>query len=79
MSKSETKTLSIKLSRSLAMKVSAISRRRGVSKSDVVRDALEAYEPRTGSVTELAADLCGIVAGPRDLSTNSEHLADYGK
>jgi Ribbon-helix-helix protein, copG family len=58
---------------------------RGVSKSDLVREAIAEYlvesdAPAPGSFLAAAADLAGCLdGGPDDLSYNPEHLADYGK
>jgi len=59
--------------------------RRGVRKSIVVREALsrdldDANEVRHGSFLDLARDLLGCVKNaPADLSSNSRHLAGFGK
>jgi len=78
------KTISLKLPDSLDARVAGTARRRGVSKSALVREALEAYltNGRTGtrkSVLDLVGDLRGCVEGPRDLSTNPKHLKGYGR
>ena len=48
----------------------------------IVREAVGEYlagEAGETSFLALAHDLAGSVEGPEDLSTNPEHLADYGR
>jgi ribbon-helix-helix CopG family protein len=78
------KTLRVQLSDSLAEQVEISARRRGMSKSEVIREALAVHlagigsSPRS-SFTTLAGDLVGRVEGPEDLATNKDHLVDYGR
>ncbi len=74
------KSLTIKLSDLLSARVSRLARARNVTRSEVVRDALEAYsENQKGSLGEAAASLRGSLKGlPKDLSSNSRHLKGYG-
>jgi hypothetical protein len=79
-----TKTISVKIPRPLAARLSAAVRRRQTSRSAVVREALERHLEQappgsTGSFLDLAADLVGSVAGPADLSTNKKRLRGYGR
>jgi predicted transcriptional regulator len=73
--------MSIKLPKTLSSKVARLAKRRNVSRTDVVRDALEAYTAQEGvSPAGAAADLRGCLKGlPRDLSTNPKHLKGYGE
>lgn len=79
------KVLSIKLPSALDRRLAALVRRRGVGKSEIVREALAQYltgstEARKGSVTEIAGDLVGCVKdAAADLSSHPRHLADFGK
>ena len=78
------KTVSLKLPESLDAKLTILIRKRGMSKSAIIREALEAYLAREGELSpgsflELARDLCGCVEGPVDLSTNQSHLDGYGQ
>jgi hypothetical protein len=78
------KTVSLKLPDALDVKLSVFIRKRKVSKSVVIRDALEAYLTQEDEVDpisflESARDLCGSVDGPEDLSTNPKHLVGYGQ
>lgn len=78
------KTLSLKVPAAMDRKLAAFVARRGISKSEAIRAALEAYlsgEGRvsSGSVLDLAQDLVGCVRGPGDLSTNPKHMKNFGK
>jgi metal-responsive CopG/Arc/MetJ family transcriptional regulator len=78
------KTISLKLQEDLDSRLTAAARRRGQQRSAIVREALSAYldaasEATGQSCLELVADLAGCVKGPRDLSSNAEHLRGYGK
>jgi metal-responsive CopG/Arc/MetJ family transcriptional regulator len=79
------KVLSFKVPEALDRKLSAVVKRRGVARSDVVREALVHYldnarEVRRGSFLDLAGELVGCVKdAPADLSSNPRHLADFGK
>jgi predicted transcriptional regulator len=78
------KSLSVKVPDGLDAKLGAFARQRGVSKSEVVREALEALLVRgrglrRASALSLAKDLAGCVAGPGDLSFNKDYLKDYGR
>ena len=71
--------VSIKLDSDLDHELTEIARRKKVSRSWVVREALREYASRPRrSALDLAGDLAGSVEGPRDLSTNSRHLSGYG-
>ena len=75
-----TRIVSIKLESDLDTELSALARRRNVSRSAVVREALRAYTVgRRPSALDLAGDLAGILRGPGDLSTNKRHMKDFGK
>jgi hypothetical protein len=78
------KTISLKVPASVDRRLAAFVARRGISKSQAIRAALEAYlsgegGAGQGSVLDLAADLVGCVRGPGDLSTNPKHMKDFGK
>jgi hypothetical protein len=77
------KTLSLKLPEAVAIRLAAAARKRNQSKSAVVRAILverlaKEESAAEGSCLELAADLAGCVAGPRDLSTHEKHMRGYG-
>jgi predicted transcriptional regulator len=78
------RTITLKLPDGLAARVSATVRRRGVSTSVLVREALEdrlggEKGKRSGSCLDLAADLAGVLTGPRDLSSSAKRLKGYGR
>ena len=77
-------TISLKVPETLAMRLEDTARQRGVSKSLLIRSALEVYlqaddveEP--GSALSQAADLAGALSGPEDLSTNEDYLRNFGR
>ncbi len=78
------KTVSLKLPDDLDVRLTALIRKRKISKSMVIREALEAYlaredEADPNSFLESAYGLCGSVDGPADLSTNPKYLDGYGQ
>ena len=75
------KTLSLKLPDDLDVQLTEAARRRGVTKSDLMRDALSAYLEKAdpGSFAARAADLAGCVSASEDLASNAEHLDGYGR
>ena len=78
------KTISLKLPDELAARISALARQKRSNKSEIVRNALEAYlsnEPtqRKGSALDLAGDLVGAIEGPKDLSHQEAHMRGYGE
>ncbi|OGL13639.1 MAG: hypothetical protein A3K12_07400 [Candidatus Rokubacteria bacterium RIFCSPLOWO2_12_FULL_71_19] len=79
-----TRTLTVKLPARLEVQLAATAAHRGVSKSSVVRRALEAAlardrKPRARSFASVARDLAGCVSGPVDLSHHPRHLRGYGR
>jgi len=76
-------TVSLKMPEELATRLAAAARRRGMTRSALVRDALESYLRRVGagngSAADLARDLIGVVEGPRDLSERSKHMKGFGR
>jgi hypothetical protein len=78
------KNVSLKLPDDLNARLEQVSKQRGAAKSDVIRDALEAYfADRTNgarvSCLDLARDLVGCLNGPPDLATNPKHMRGFGK
>jgi len=72
-------TISLKLPDPLLREVETEARRRGLSKSELIRNSLEATLRRKRAekpVTclDLMGDLVGSFRGPRDLSTNRRYL-----
>jgi Arc/MetJ-type ribon-helix-helix transcriptional regulator len=80
------KTITVRLPEPLAGEIEAESRARNISKSDVVRERLQATGRRAGrrsTQLEAIADLIGSVDGlPGDLSARKKHylrVRGYGK
>lgn len=76
-------TISLKVPDSLAAEL-AEAAQQGVSKSALIRDALEAYlqthgPTRSRSALAQVADLRGILSGPEDLSSNKDYLRKFGR
>lgn len=78
-------TLSVRISKAESRALRDRARREGVSRASLVRRALRAY----GLTPEADLDKSGYdvikhligksQGGPKDLSTNPEHLDDYGR
>jgi len=78
------KTLTVKVPEDLDLKLAAAAAKRGESKSDLIRTALESIVNANeaiipNSCLELAKDIVGSVEGPSDLSHNKKHLKGYGQ
>lgn len=79
-----TKTLSFKIPDALESDLTEIAREQGISKSDVVREALVNHcrgerPVSKASALALVDDLVGSLEGPEDLSSNPRHLDDLGR
>ncbi len=77
-------TLTVKVSHELHLRLDAEASALGVSKSHILRDALERQfvsSSRRGqrSLLDRMEDLVGTVNGPSDLSSNARHLDGYGQ
>jgi metal-responsive CopG/Arc/MetJ family transcriptional regulator len=76
-------TVSLKMPEELAARLAAAARRRGMTRSALVRDALESYLRRVGTANGSAADLArglvGLLEGPRELSEQSKHMKGFGR
>lgn len=79
-SKSELRTLSIKVPAGVSARIALLARERRTTLSAVVRDALEQYSgPRDESFAEAAKAFAGcLTGGPGDLATNPKHLEGMG-
>jgi Arc/MetJ-type ribon-helix-helix transcriptional regulator len=74
------RTVSFKLPADTDRALDDLARRRGSSRSAVIREAVEALaRGEKRSVTELAGDLVGSVRGPGDLSTNPDYMDGFGE
>ena len=79
-------TLSLKLPDSLLLRLDQESRARRLSKSALVRSALErelqpSKPARAATCYDLAHDLAGSIRKklPKDLATNSKHMKGFGR
>jgi predicted DNA-binding protein len=77
-------TLSVKLSQPLYAQLDALVVRRGQTKSELVREAIERLvaereAPENTSVLDLIKDLKGSGRGPKDLSSNPKYMDGYGR
>ncbi len=79
-------TVTVKIPAELERSVAQAARRERVTKSELVRRAMRQYVEkkdkgiRRRSALDAAGALVGSVRGaPADLSTNAQHLEEYGK
>jgi hypothetical protein len=77
------KTITCKLPESLDAQLEAAAREEGVSKSQVLRNALEervgrSRAKRSPRAFDLVKDLCGSIKGPADLLTNPRYMENFG-
>ena len=79
------KTLSLKIPEKLDRRIAHEVVRRHISKSVLVREALEQHLSGELSIgkqpgfLDLAGDLLGMRSGPGDLSTNPKYVKGFGK
>ena len=76
--------ISLKMPRQLAREISEAARRRGVSRSALIREALEAFlraerAEQPISALSRAVDLAGAFPGPEDLSVNPDYMRGFGR
>jgi hypothetical protein len=77
--------INVRIDGNLKQEVEAEARERGVSPSEVVREAIEAHvrsRPRKPNCLDIARriGLIGCASGlPADLSTNREHFDSFGR
>ncbi len=77
-------TISLKVPELLAIRLEDAARQKGVSKSVLIRAALETYLQTEGaeqpeSVLSQAPALAGLLSGPEDLSVNKDYLRNFGQ
>ena len=75
-------TISLELPPDLGARLSRAARAQGISKSRLIREALEAHladGKRRPSSLDLIADLVGNFVGPKDASTNPKHMKGFGE
>jgi hypothetical protein len=75
------KTVTVKLPDPLAAWLARRARALGRPQSELIREALlqSSQGQRGTSCHDLFADVCGVVDGPKDLSTNPKHFAGFGE
>jgi predicted transcriptional regulator len=78
------KTLTVKIPEDMDLKLAAVAKKIGESKSNLIRSAIEHIITSSSAITansclDLAKDLAGSVEGPTDLSHNKNHFAGYGQ
>ena len=75
------KTVTVKLPEGLAAWLSRRARELGRSQSDLIREALQRVSAGASGASchDVFADVCGVIDGPADLSTNPKHLAGFGE
>lgn len=78
------KTIALKLPDELLAKIQDLAKKRGETRSAVMRETLEEFFARDNhqnpnSCLDRARDLSGCIKGPVDLSTNQSHMDEYGK
>ncbi|MGI8906854.1 MAG: ribbon-helix-helix protein, CopG family [Candidatus Sumerlaeaceae bacterium] len=82
MRETNVKTISLRLPDELAVALEAAARRRRVSTSAFVRNAVQHSlndQSERISCFDLSADLVGGSSGPADLSTNSQYMLNFAK
>lgn len=74
------KTLTVKLPDPLFAEIESAARSRKVTKSEIVRERLERAKTEKQSLWSRMEDLVfDDETLPRDISSNKEHMRDYGK
>jgi Arc/MetJ-type ribon-helix-helix transcriptional regulator len=78
------KTITVKVPEELDLKLAAMVKKMGGSKSELIRSAIEQivtgnHASTNNSCLDLAKDLAGSVEGPNDLSHNKKHFVGYGQ
>jgi hypothetical protein len=73
--------MTIRLSRRQSARVASLAKKRRVTRSTVVREAIEALEAaEPGSIWDDWKHLEGVsTGGPRDLATNPRHMKGFGR
>lgn len=77
-------TLTMKVSEDLEKTLTEMASTRGVSRSLLIRELLQASlrnvrNHEAVSCLDVASDLAGSVEGPTDLSTSARHMRDFGR
>jgi len=77
-------TVTFKIPNEIRERLAAYARETGVSKSEVLRQALQEYLANSDHIVEdsfgaLTADLAGSLDGPEDLATNPKYMEGFGR
>lgn len=77
-------TLTLKVSDVLNAQLKTFAQKKGLSKSEIVRIALNDYFSKnendiSNSFYDYSKDLSGKIVAEPDLSTSKKYFADYGK
>lgn len=77
-------TLTLKIPEIIKEKLKTYSKSKGLSKSEIVRNALIDYFDKDdfkkqGTFYNMAEDLAGSIEGPSNLSVNKDYLSKYGQ
>ncbi len=76
-------SMSLKMPAHLAERIRQAAEDRAVSKSALMREAIERHlsggTPQPPSAFDLMADLVGTWEGPPDLSTNPKYMEGFGE
>ncbi len=76
-------TISLKIPTGLERRLRHLARKRGTSRSALIRDAVERFVAqdagRRDSCLAVASDLIGSTVGPTDLSYNKKRLKGFGR
>lgn len=77
------KPISLKLSEDLQALIDRLAGERHLSRSAVVREAIQLYAATqtqdAGSAAAAAGDLVGVLRGPPDLSASAKRLHGFGE
>jgi len=74
------RTITVKIPPQLDKRLTKFSKKRGTTRSAVLRDAVSKYlEESHNSFADQAEDLSGSLTGPKDLSSNKSHMYGYGQ
>lgn len=76
--------LTVKLPADVEAKLDALTKRRGATRSALVREAIEKLvdgdaAAGEGGAVALAGDLAGAFEGPKDLASNKKWMRGYGR
>ena len=77
-------TLTLKVPEIIKEKLNSFAKKKGLSRSEIIRNALLEYFSRDeldkeGTFVEFSKDLAGSIDGPSDLSVNKNYIDGYGK